>query len=517
MNLHSFPFLLVASSLLFCNSILAQSENDILPYIQQHQKIAVREAQNTGIPASILLSQAILESNAGKNHIALRGNNHFALKCGKDWIGETYNVVADEYDFNGDLTSSCFRTYATHEESFQDFAAFLSHYNRANRFGFLFKLPKNDYQAWAYGIEQALYPQKKGYSTQLVHLIEDYKLNRFDHLSQEDMRAEEAYLKTGFVHNNRIKLVYAEPNQSLQQIAEKYNLKLAKLLKYNDLEGAQIDLPLEVGAPIYLQAKKPCAYDKTLSYHEVKAGENMHKIAQQYGIRLRDLYKRNEIAIGSQLTAGTRILLREVDASVPQELAKGSETTAERAAKQHLILNNGGFSEQSFPVFNPEEFDKGNILGELPPIVPKNYDITFSAPPSPYHFSAPAQDALPAAAASAPVLIMPESTGNPHDFIHTEPTLNRKLLPIKPKKVLVPDLSMSVKKVTPNKPQPKGEPKTYYLQQGTQKSLNAYHYVRTGETLFAISQKYGTDVDTLKRLNRITDNVIVKGQKLRVK
>ncbi len=520
MNLHQYPFLSIAALLLFCNSTMAQSAEDILPYIQQHQKIAVKQAQNTGIPASILLSQAILESNAGKNHLVLRGHNHFALKCGKDWMGETYNVTADEYDSNGDLIASCFRNYRSDEESYQDFTTFLSHYNRANRFGFLFKLPKNDYQAWAYGIEQALHPQQKGYSTQLVHLIEDYKLTRFDNLSQEDMRAEEAYLKTGFVHNNRVKLVYAEPNQTLEQIAGKYNIKLNKLLQYNDLEGASTNLPLEIGAPIYLQAKKAYAYDKTLAYHQVKAGENMHKIAQMYGIRLKDLYKRNESVISSQPAVGERIMLREVDPATTHESAKGSETTAERASKHHLILNNGGFAEHPFPVFTREDTDKNNPSGELPAIVPRSYSMTGSAPPAPVHFSAPAQDPLPVST-PAPVIIVFDNTVNPHDYIHGEPTLNRKLAPIMPKKMPAP----IVKKVIPpsattyttSKQQSKGEAKPYYLHENTQKSVMDYHYVRTGETLFGISRKYGTDVDTLKRLNNKTDNVIVEGQKLRVK
>ncbi|MEY4933929.1 MAG: hypothetical protein RIS64_288 [Bacteroidota bacterium] len=522
MNLHQFPFLSMTALLLFCNSTMAQSADDILPYVQQYQKSAVQQAQNAGIPASILLSQAILESNAGKNHLVLRGNNHFALKCGNDWMGETYNVIADEYDSNGNLITSCFRNYRSAEASFKDFADYLSHYNQANRFGFLFKLPKNDYQAWAYGIEQSLHPQQKGYSTQLVHLIEDYKLTRFDNLSQEDLRAEEAYFKTGFVHNNRVKLIYAAPNQTLEQIAGKYNIKLAKLLQYNDLEGVETDLPIEVGAPIYLQAKKNSIYDKTVSYHQVKAGENMHKIAQMYGIRLRDLYKRNEFAIGSQLAVGERIMLREADATPKPENAQGSQTTAERASKHHLILNSGEFSEHHIPIFTRTEIDKSHPAGELPEIVPQHYNMTASAPPAPAHFSAPAPD--PPMRVGAPVMIS-ENIGNHHDYIYTEPTLNRKLAPIKPPKMPATVSAHAVKKViapnvttyVPSKQQPKGASTVHYLEQGVHKQPINYHLVRNGETLFGISRKYGIDVDTLKRLNAKTDNVIVEGQRLRVK
>jgi hypothetical protein len=239
-----------------------------------------------------------------------------------------------------------------------------------------------------------------------------------------------------------------------------------------------------------------------------------------YGIRLRDLYKRNEFAIGSQLVVGERIMLREVNAATTQDAAQGSETTAERASKHHSILYNGGFAEQPFPVFTREDIDKSNPSGELPAIVPRSYNMTGSAPPAPVHFSAPAQDPLPVST-PAPVIIVTESTGNHHDYIHTEPTLSRKLAPIKPKKIPAP----AVKKVVapnvttymPSKQESKGVSTVHYLEQGIYNPTTNYHLVRNGETLFGISRKYGIDVDTLKRLNDKTDNVIVEGQKLRVK
>jgi LysM repeat protein len=526
MNTHTSPFLSVAASLLCCIPMMAQSVNDILPYIQQHQKIAVQQAQNTGIPASILLSQAILESNAGKNHLVLRGNNHFALKCGNDWLGETHEVIADEYDSNGDLMTSCFRNYRSDEESYKDFSTFLSSPIRANRFGFLFQLPSKDYQAWAYGIEQALHPQQKGYSTQLVHLIEDYKLNRFDNLSQEDMWAEEAFAKTGFLHHNRVKMIYAESNQTLEQIAGKYNIKLNKLLQYNDLEAVSTGLPLETGTPVYLQAKKAAVYDKAVAYHQVKAGDNMYKIAQMYGVRLKDLYKRNGFAMGAQPIVGERIMLRKVDETVPQAAQSGGETTAEKALKNSSGMNSDGFAEQRFAVFNRAEVEKSNPSGELPVIVPQSYNMTASAPPSPVHYAAPAQDVdlnhrmiEPSNDISVPM--MPENEVNTHHFIYSEPILSRKLTPIKPVKPSAPAATKIVEQrsttYVPIKQQSKGETKPYYVPQTIQKQVSGYHFVRTGETLFGISQKYGTDVDTLKRLNRITDNVILEGQKLRVK
>ena len=41
-----------------------------------------------GIPASITLAQGILESGMGYGRLAKEGNNHFGIKCHKDWKGD---------------------------------------------------------------------------------------------------------------------------------------------------------------------------------------------------------------------------------------------------------------------------------------------------------------------------------------------------------------------------------------------------------------------------------------------
>ena len=69
----------------------------------------------TGVPASILFSQAILESGAGRSNIAKRTLNFFGLKCGDNWKGDYYST-----------SSGCYRSYSSIEESFLDYACFLS-------------------------------------------------------------------------------------------------------------------------------------------------------------------------------------------------------------------------------------------------------------------------------------------------------------------------------------------------------------------------------------------------------
>ena len=58
-------------------------------YINTYKDIAMVEMQRYGIPASITLAQAILESGSGQGRLARHARNHFGIKCHYDWEGDT--------------------------------------------------------------------------------------------------------------------------------------------------------------------------------------------------------------------------------------------------------------------------------------------------------------------------------------------------------------------------------------------------------------------------------------------
>jgi flagellum-specific peptidoglycan hydrolase FlgJ len=56
-------------------------------YIQQYKDVAIAEMRRSRIPASITLAQGILESGNGNSRLATEANNHFGIKCKKEWTG----------------------------------------------------------------------------------------------------------------------------------------------------------------------------------------------------------------------------------------------------------------------------------------------------------------------------------------------------------------------------------------------------------------------------------------------
>ena len=63
-----------------------------LDYIEQYKKIAMEQEQEHKIPACITLAQGLLESGAGKSELATKANNHFGIKCHKDWTGDDLSL-----------------------------------------------------------------------------------------------------------------------------------------------------------------------------------------------------------------------------------------------------------------------------------------------------------------------------------------------------------------------------------------------------------------------------------------
>ena len=143
-------------------------------YIERWAATAVREMYRSGVPASITLAQGILESRSGLSALAAEGNNHFGIKCHKDWKGRTMRV-------DDDRKGECFRVYDSAEDSFRDHSDFLRYWDR---YKFLFDFDTKDYESWAYGLKKAGYATDPSYPEKLIKIIEENGLSKYDSMTQ---------------------------------------------------------------------------------------------------------------------------------------------------------------------------------------------------------------------------------------------------------------------------------------------------------------------------------------------
>ncbi len=207
-------------------------------YIDQYKDIAIREMNQYGIPASIKLAQALLESANGNSYLAKEANNHFGIKCGGIWKGKS--IAKDD-----DNPNDCFRVYDNVEDSYRDHSQFLLR----KRYEKLFTLDKNDYKGWAYGLKEAGYATNSRYPELLIDLIERYDLKKFD--SPEP------------VSDKEIREIRVEKMIENKSITEK-------------------DIPSN-------QIKSPVA----MRVHEVKTSQTLYSISKLYGVSVDQIKKLN--------------------------------------------------------------------------------------------------------------------------------------------------------------------------------------------------------------------------------
>src|SRR5574343_416256 len=150
-------------------------------YLDKYSAIAISEMHRSRIPASITLAQGLLESGNGNSRLALVANNHFGIKCKKDWTGESIREDDDE-------AQECFRKYPTAEDSYRDHSDFLM---KGQRYAFLFDLDPTDYKGWAEGLKRAGYATNPNYPNLLISLIERHNLHRFDLMKPTEVQLAE--------------------------------------------------------------------------------------------------------------------------------------------------------------------------------------------------------------------------------------------------------------------------------------------------------------------------------------
>lgn len=270
-------------------------------YIEKYKDDAVKEMYLHKIPASIVLAQAMFESGNGNSELAKNANNHFGIKCKRDWCGSTYLKDDDEQ-------KECFRSYNSVLESYTDHSLFLL---SRPWYAFLFEIPQSDYKAWCYGLKEAGYATDPKYAKRLIDLIEKYKLYELDvnlplpkpflvsnEYKEPDLPIREVY------RFNHIKFIIAKDNDSFFKIASLFNIELEKLLEYNDIKPGE---KIEIGQKIFLEPKRNKAKEP---YHVVQKGETLKTISQIHGVKLSILQKNNYLSYNDELSQGEIIFLR---------------------------------------------------------------------------------------------------------------------------------------------------------------------------------------------------------------
>lgn len=272
-------------------------------YFDQYKDLAIEQMLRYRVPASITLAQGAFESRAGLSRLATLGNNHFGIKC-HGWAGRT---ISEDDDALGE----CFRAYDNARQSFEDHSTFL---NRNRRYASLFTLSQTDYRGWAHGLRNCGYATNPQYARKLIEIIELYRLDRYDRATDydkfmakrsNDKPAERGALLHPIKIFNENYYIIVREGDTFKSLGKETELSGRKIAKYNERDYHDA---LQPGEIIYLKKKQkraPKQFKKRP--HTVRAGESMYSIAQQYGIRLKSLYKKNHLTPDHQIQVGEQL------------------------------------------------------------------------------------------------------------------------------------------------------------------------------------------------------------------
>lgn len=465
----------------------SEYEERVRAYIAQYKEWAQAEQQRTGIPAAITLAQGIFETNAGASELATSANNHFGIKCKKEWMGATFA-------HDDDAPQECFRKYNSAYESYKDHSDYLK---TNKRYESCFSHEETDYAGWAKDLRRCGYATNPIYAQKLIKIIEDFNLQEYTLAAlaptgkQQVMIASAASpvastmmadekKKPGevvperdspveqpeygvVVRKDGMKGFWAHSGDVLLEYAIKYKVRYAKLLEINGLP----DAPLAKDQFIYLE--KGNAVERIIAKDQsapipVVAAAAPPAIAES-------------VKASPELVASTTPVVAPVakaDPAAPMTAEEPTAVVAEPVAAPQAVsipapvVAKPVEQTPSKPSTSEEEFNIANekAVEEQKAAEPQDefgrmkarFDKVVYAP-------APAK-AAPAVASAAPVVITP-----------------------------APVETVAAQSAGP-----------------------VYHTVKTGETAFGIAKQYGISMQSMMDLNKLSFGTSIKvGQKLRVK
>lgn len=141
---------------------------------------AMQTQNDYGIPASVTIAQAALESSWGASTLTKKAKNYFGIRADKNYLKKglpSFAIDTAEYIGGKKITDkkAPFRKYESYTDSLTDHANFLLNNSRYDKL-FDYDTPEQ----WAKGLQKAGYSTSPTYADTLIKLIKKYDLKQYD-------------------------------------------------------------------------------------------------------------------------------------------------------------------------------------------------------------------------------------------------------------------------------------------------------------------------------------------------
>ena len=149
-------------------------------FVRQLHPYAERAAKELGVEPKVLLAQAALETGWGrsliKNSNGSNSFNLFNIKADKSWQGKQAQVPTLEFEQGiAKKVNAGFRSYASFQESFQDYVAFIKN---NPRYGDALKQAGNG-ERYLHELQRAGYATDPNYANKIMSIYHSNTMAEF--------------------------------------------------------------------------------------------------------------------------------------------------------------------------------------------------------------------------------------------------------------------------------------------------------------------------------------------------
>lgn len=263
--------------------------NEILPH-------AKKVGKESNILVSLILAQAIHESNWGKSGLAQKGKNLFGIKGtfnGQSVTMKTWEV----YNGKSVYVDAKFRKYPSWYESLKDLTALYENGVSWDRNKYKKVIGEKDYKAAAKAVQTAGYATDPNYATKLIRTIEDNNLTQYD---VDGVKVEKPKKTTSFTKDN-VKTYqvtkqhngYVTAADAKSKKDKKTTVPKGKYYVFNESQG-MINITTKKGVPgSWINPSETTAKVTKPKYYVVKNNDNLTKIAKKYKTSVAAILKLN--------------------------------------------------------------------------------------------------------------------------------------------------------------------------------------------------------------------------------
>ncbi|KEF40387.1 muramidase (flagellum-specific) [Schinkia azotoformans MEV2011] len=148
-------------------------------FIDEITPHAKRIAKEFNLLASLIIAQAIHESDWGKSGLAVKGKNLFGIKG--NYKGQSVTMPTREHVNGKDVkVNAAFRKYPSWYESLYDLANLYKNGVSWDRSKYKKVIGETDYKKACAAVQTAGYATDPNYATKLIKMIESNNLTKYD-------------------------------------------------------------------------------------------------------------------------------------------------------------------------------------------------------------------------------------------------------------------------------------------------------------------------------------------------